>query len=106
MTYRGKLPRKAKKFILGRKLNKKSLKKLLDSVEIIYHEDSSSNEVLPYPFCPKCSCAETRFIDHGVPYPEIWVDIFCARCNHLVCTSDNSPYYHCLEYKADNYFIR
>lgn len=102
-----RMPRKIKKRLLGKRLNKSRLKKLLDSVRIIDHGDSGSHEVeiLPYSFCPKCGCRQVRFVNMGVEYPERWVKIFCARCNFLVEMSDNSPYIHCLECKDDNYIL-
>lgn len=54
-------------------------------------------------FCPQCGCIETKFVDHEVPDPEIWVEIFCARCGYQVGAADNSPYSHALQWlKEDN----
>jgi len=94
----GKLPRKLKKIILGKKLNNKKLKELIQSVTMI--RDKKTNDIIdikPYLFCPNCGCTETRFIDHGVPYPEVWNEDRCLRCDAWVGGCDNSRYYHILE---------
>jgi hypothetical protein len=95
-----KVPRKIKKSILGRKLNKSKLRKLLESVEIIKNPYPESATILPYRFCPKCGCREIRFTDNMAEYPERWVRGYCARCSNKVVESDNSPYYHCLEFEG------
>jgi hypothetical protein len=101
-----RLSRKDKKNRIGRKLNRNKLRKLLKSIKIIESGDNyHSNEILPYPFCPKCGCTNTYSTGNMAPYPERWVEIFCARCDHFVECSDNSPFYHCLEFAENDYTI-
>lgn len=96
--YWDKLPRKKKKAFLGWKLNKAKLRKLIASVQIIPNQKAPfDSEILPFAFCPKCGCREVDSYDHGVPYPERWVTVTCARCKYPVGESDNSPFVHCLE---------
>lgn len=42
--------------------------------------------------CPICGCRLRIRNDHGVAYPERWIDEHCAQCGQFVCYSDNSPY--------------
>lgn len=101
-----RVPRKFKKQWLGRRLNKSKLRRLLSTVKIIESGNGrDSNEVLPYTFCPKCGCQSSRSTGNMAEYPERWDRIFCMRCNFLVGESDNSPYYHCLEFKEFDYVI-
>jgi len=95
-----KVPRKVKKAILGRKLNKNKLRKLLKSVVVIKNKYPESATILPYSFCPKCGCKEVAYTDNMAEYPERWVRGYCARCGNKVVESDNSPYYHCLEFEG------
>ena len=90
-----KMPRKIKKYILGKKINKSNIKKLIDKLSI--ETSCSSVNIKPFEFCPHCGCKETRVEDNGVPYPEIWVDIYCLRCDEWVCGADNSRFHHILE---------
>ena len=82
-----KIPRKAKKYILGKKISKKQLKKELK--EYIAYESAT--------FCPYCGCDHTVYIDHHVGYPEVWIDYYCARCGKKVAYEDNCPYTHILD---------
>lgn len=102
---RGKLRRKAKKELLGTLMSKTRLRKLLDSVQIIENKYPDESTILPYPFCPKCGCKETRSTGNMAEYPERWDRVKCARCNFIVAESDNSPYVHALECKENNYRI-
>lgn len=93
-----KRPRKIKKAVLGIRLNKNKLRKLLSGVKVIPATNGyDCAEILPYPFCPKCGCTWVRFGDNKAQYPERWVSGYCARCGNHVVESDNSPYYHALE---------
>lgn len=99
-----KLSRRIKKQYLGRKMNKSDLRKLLLSVVVIPANNGyDMATILPYQFCPKCGCTATRYVDHGASYPERWASTYCVRCNWKLSTSDNSPFYHCLEYPDFNY---
>ena len=93
-----KLPRKIKKQILGRKLNRKELKSLLAEVEIIsYEEEGQLSGIFPFEFCPNCGCQATRPINHYVEWPEVWDEDVCLRCGKWVGGADNSYYHHILE---------
>jgi len=106
--YGQKLPRKLKKRILGKKLNKRKLKELIKSVRIIRDEEDRSEivDIKPYVFCPQCGCSTTYHINHGVPYPEIWIEDRCLRCDAWVGGADNSRYEHILEWEDNNGEIR
>ena len=94
-----KLPRKVKKAVLGKKINKSKLKKLIQSVKIIKSPSNIYEQyiVKPYLFCPNCGCRITIDIEHSVTYPDLWIDTHCARCKKIVGTIDNSPFIHVLE---------
>lgn len=94
-----KMPRKIKKNILGKKINKTNIKRMINNLEI--ETSCSTVYIKPFEFCPKCGCRETMVEDHGVPYPEIWVDIYCLRCGQWVCGADNSRFHHILEEHVD-----
>ena len=105
LTEGDKIPRKAKKQILGKRMSKTKLKRLLDSVEIIgiaqtMHEEPN---IKPYLFCPQCGCTETRDGGNLTAHPEYWSYTYCLRCNKVVGYIDNSPYIHALECKENNY---
>lgn len=77
--YGEKLPRKVKKFMLGKRVNKSKLKNMIKSYK--------TGDAI---FCPECGCLSARFYDHGVPYPEVWADFICLRCSYTIATADNS----------------
>lgn len=92
LEYGGKLPRRIKKQILGKKLNRRKLKALLASVKLDRNTEGSVIGILPYMFCPNCGCESFHTIDHHAKWPEIWIEDYCRRCNHFVGGADNSPY--------------
>lgn len=92
-----KVPRKKKKAWLGMKMSRSELRHLIASVQVIERKYPEPAEIKPYEFCPKCGCTETRYENYDVPYPEVWSEAYCARCNHKVAMADNSPWTHCLE---------
>jgi hypothetical protein len=47
-------------------------------------------------FCPRCGCEYMYHADHYVPYPEMWVSFYCARCEYEVGSIDNSPFIHAI----------
>lgn len=49
-------------------------------------------------FCIKCGCTASRHLDHRIPYPEIWIEDFCLRCNAFFGGADNSDYKYELQY--------
>ena len=97
-----KLPRKAKKAVLGKKMGKQNLKTRLSKVVITENEYPESADISDV-FCPKCGCEVSISTGNMAEYPERYVKGTCARCGFLVWWRDNSPYYHCLEFKESNY---
>lgn len=94
--------RKTKKFILGKKMNKRKLKARLAAVDVTknrYPEPATLSDE----FCPKCGCEATRSTGNMAPYPEVWVEEKCLRCGFLVGMADNSPWYRALEFPENNY---
>lgn len=100
-----KVPRKAKKAILGNRLNKSKLYKLLNSVTIGDPAKTmyQTADIKPYLFCPRCGCQQTRSSGNLTAYPEHWEYDYCLRCNNVVGYIDNSPYIHALEFKENDY---
>jgi len=97
--YRGeKLSRKQKRAVLGKRLNRSTLKKRIGAIKLIPQPFPQSTIIEPYPFCPKCGCTVVIGSGNKALYPEAWYEDTCARCNFLVGVVDNSPYYHVLEY--------
>lgn len=101
----GKVPRKAKKAILGKRMNKAKLNRLLDSVTIgeQAHTMYETADIKPYLFCPHCGCQQTRSSGNLTAHPEHWEYEYCLRCNKVVGYIDNSPYTHALECKDNDY---
>lgn len=92
----GAVSRKTKKFILGKKMGRASLKRRIKAVEVMVHPYPTEAE-LSDQFCPKCGCDRTRSTGNMAGWPERYERIYCLRCGYLVCESDNSPYVHVLE---------
>lgn len=82
-----KIPRWAKKQILGYKSSKTEIRR-----KIVLYKAGKGN-----PCCPDCGCEVNNREDHWVAYPEIWVDYYCLRCGKKVAYEDNSPYIHVLD---------
>ena len=99
MYNREKLPRKVKKRLLGKRMSKGRLNKLLKSVEVIKGADTmyDAPEIKPYAFCPHCGCTGMRGTGNRTGYPEHWEYFHCLRCNEVVGYIDNSPFIHALE---------
>jgi hypothetical protein len=98
LKFKHKIPRKWKKVILGDKVSKSKLRRLLKSVQIVINnKPSESNEVLPFYFCPVCGSTKSYIVDHHVEYPEVWYEEFCLRCGLNIGGADNSVYMHILE---------
>jgi len=100
-----KLPRKAKKYILGIRLSKSKLKKLLRQVQIIKPSRTmyETAVIKPYLFCPHCGCTSMRGSGNQTSYPEHWEYFYCDRCNKVVGYIDNSPFIHALECADNDY---
>jgi len=95
-----KNPRKIKKRILGRRLSKSKLKKLIMSVCVVktFKSMYETPIIKPYLFCPKCGCKELVGTGNMAEYPEHWEYFKCLRCRYQVAEIDNSPFVHVLEY--------
>lgn len=96
--------RKTKKYILGRKLNKRQLRERIAAVVITrneYPKEATISDV----FCPKCGCDEAESTGNMAGYPELWVRHYCMRCGNLVGEADNSPFCHVLEFPDNNYVL-
>lgn len=101
-----KVPRKAKKLILGRKLSKKELRERIKQVKRVGpHKTIYDGFGLNDNFCPHCGCEEYIMTDNKADYPELWVIGYCARCGAIVFEADNSPYHHVLEDMIDDEVI-
>ena len=100
-----KLPRKVKKSVLGLRMSKSKLRRLLKSVEIISSASTMYEvpEIKPYLFCPHCGCTEMRGTGNMTSYPEHWERFHCVRCNKVVAYIDNSPFIHALECGENGY---
>jgi hypothetical protein len=91
-----KVPRKAKKAALDKKISKAQIKRMLKDIHLlgnlktIYDGFGLDNE----PFCMECGCRLIRWGGNRVEYPELWEVGYCARCGHQVAKADNSPYHH------------
>ena len=94
-----RIPRWAKKQMLGKKLSKTKLRKMIKNYK-------PGDET----FCPYCGCRSTWSTGNMTEYPERYVKEYCLRCGKLVEVSDNSPYYHILEQEPEvmkrHYVIR
>jgi len=90
------LSRKTKKFILGKKCGKATLKRRIAAVEVIINKYPQEAD-LSDRFCPKCGCNAERSTGNMAEYPERWERRYCERCGYLVGESDNSPFVHVLE---------
>lgn len=103
--YGSKIPRKIKKKMIGKKMGRGKLRRLLNSV-VIGEPTRTMYEtpnVTPYLFCPKCG--EPGYVGGGnkTEYPEHWEDFKCLRCRTVVGYIDNSPFIHALQCKDNNY---
>lgn len=98
-----KLPRKTKKYFLGKRMSRSKLQRLLKKVEVVKSANTMyDNPVIkPYSFCPKCGCTEMRGTGNKSCYPEHWEYFHCIRCGNIVGYIDNSPFIHALE--CENY---
>jgi hypothetical protein len=100
-----KLPRKIKKNYLGLRMSKTKLKKLLNSVEVIYYGSEITPEIKPYTFCPNCGCKLMLGRGNLCEYPEHYETFFCVKCSFLVGIIDNNYFEHALQHKDNNYIL-
>ena len=98
--YRGeKIPRKAKKAILGTIPTRKALKERISKTVIETHNPFNNTYTYQYPdddFCPYCGCELCRSTGNLVSYPEEYEKRYCLRCGALVSYSDNGYVWHAL----------
>lgn len=95
----GRIPRKIKKTVLGKKMKTGVLRGLLRTVQfghpiVTMYERREANTDL---FCPHCG--ECGYVGSGnqTTYPEHWEYFHCLRCRKVVGYIDNSPFIHALE---------
>lgn len=100
-----KIARKPKKRILGFRLSKSKLRKLLSSVKIGVKSKTmyETSEIHPFLFCPKCGCKSDFGTGNLTSYPEHWEKFHCTRCKNIVGYIDNSPFIHALECAENDY---
>jgi len=92
-----KVPRKAKKTILGRRSSKNKLNKRMEQTRIIYDIQTIFDGFgLSDVFCPYCGCEEHTRSGNRAEYPDIWETLYCMRCGEKIAEADNSPYIHVL----------
>lgn len=99
LMYGYKLPRKVKKYFLGKRMSKSKLNRLIKSVKVVKSAETLYEDSIiePYAFCPKCGCTGMSGSGNRVDYPEHWEDFYCHRCRYIVGTIDNSPFIHVLQ---------
>ncbi|GIO33699.1 hypothetical protein J2TS6_48400 [Paenibacillus albilobatus] len=94
--------RKTKKFIVGKKMNKRNLRARLATV-VITKNPYPEPVTLSDEFCPKCGCEASRYTGNMVSYPELWARSYCLRCGFLLGEADNSPWVYALEFPEYDY---
>lgn len=82
LKWNGKVSRKWKLKLLGRKKSKKAIK-----------EENRMFTLFPigFPSCHVCGCSYLFYFGHNVEYPEIWNEYKCRRCKTIVAYEDNCP---------------
>lgn len=95
-----KIPRKAKKALIGLRMSSCKLKRLLKSVKVVetFPTMYERPNITPYLFCPYCGCTYYTQTGNMTSYPEHWEYFNCLRCKAKVVEIDNSPFIHILEY--------
>lgn len=103
---RDKLPRKLKKYALGKKMRRGKLRRMLDEtilgppITTMYER----REFHPHgAFCPNCGHAAYYGTGNQTSYPEHWEYFYCLKCHAVVGYIDNSPFIHALECKEFDY---
>lgn len=101
-----KVPRKMKKAVLGRRLNKTKLRRKLRRVQVILNTYPQPATILPETFCPLCGCTESAGggeLCISDDSRDTCQQGYCLRCGFLVWEVDNSPMVHCLEWPEFDY---
>ena len=81
-----KIPRKAKKIILGKRMSKTQIKsklrtmKITQKVKTIYDDFGLNDDA----FCMECGCKVIRWTGNMSEYPDLYEVGYCARCGHQV----------------------
>ena len=94
-----KIPRKAKKQILGLLPTRRALKERIERVKFETIKPFNNNYNYLYPdddFCPYCGCEHSRSAGNLACYPEEWIKFYCHRCNKMVSYRDNGLVWHAL----------
>jgi hypothetical protein len=99
IRYGGKIPRKLKKKILGKKMKRKELRFMIRTLKFgepirTMYERREINHGM---FCPKCGERGAVGTGNKTTYPEHWEQFYCVRCHYQVAEIDNSPFIHVLE---------
>lgn len=100
-----KVPRKIKKAIIGTRIPKSKLRRMLKETKIVSIAKTMYDEVIAEPhglFCPHCGCKGMIGGGNMAEYPEHWERFRCLRCQKVVAYIDNSPFVHALEFKDYN----
>lgn len=93
------IPRKSKKWLMGKKLSKAKLKRLIKTVCIVetFKTMYERPVISPYAFCPECGCFSYYGTGNMSSYPEHYELFNCMRCDSVVAYIDNSPFVHVLQ---------
>lgn len=96
----GRIPRRVKKKVLGRKKRRRDLRKMLSETRLGEPIKTMFERRVIEPhgmFCP--TCGESNYVGTGnrAEYPEHWEYFHCLRCRRVVGYIDNSPFVHALE---------
>jgi hypothetical protein len=99
MGHNQKVPRKAKRLLVGIRMSKSALNRKLKNLSLVrpcktMYERTEFNQEL---FCPKCGCEHYHGTGNMTSYPEHWEYFYCLRCHYRVAWIDNSPFIHVLE---------
>jgi len=101
----GKIPRKDKKRLLGNKLTKSKISRLLKVVTTVGVKTMYERpRITPFSFCPQCGCKHYYGSVNMETYPEHYEVFKCLRCNNEVGIIANSPFYHVLQFPPDYKF--
>lgn len=103
LAHSKKVPRKAKKAVLGYRMSSSKLKRLLKQVVVVKSARTMYErpKILPYAFCPKCGCEHVYGTGNMESYPEHFEYFNCLRCMYLVGMIENSPFYHVLQFAPE-----
>jgi len=106
LEYGDKVPRKEKKAIMGTRVSRNKLRRMLAKVQVIQNKYPKPSTIINGDFCPKCGClADAVCTGNMSEYPEHYEKFTCLRCDFLLGLIDNSPYYSAFEFPEDNYEI-